>query len=100
MLYDVLVIGAGQAGLAAGYYLQQAGLVFAILDGQTEPGRACPYSIPASCLTHPRATRLCRVLSVLAMRRCLLKTINLLVRRSGALSARKLAAATDHPAAR
>lgn len=31
-MYDVLVIGAGQAGLAAGYYLQQSGLTFLIVD--------------------------------------------------------------------
>jgi putative flavoprotein involved in K+ transport len=31
MRYDVLVIGAGQAGLAAGYYLQRAGYTFALL---------------------------------------------------------------------
>jgi putative flavoprotein involved in K+ transport len=30
--YDVLVIGAGQAGLAMGYYLRQAGLRFLIVD--------------------------------------------------------------------
>src|SRR5215471_6014454 len=29
---DTIVIGAGQAGLAAGYHLRQAGLRFAILD--------------------------------------------------------------------
>jgi len=29
--YDVLVIGAGQAGLTIGYYLQQAGLRFLIV---------------------------------------------------------------------
>ncbi len=31
-MYDVLVIGAGQAGLAAGYYLQRSGLTFLIVD--------------------------------------------------------------------
>ena len=34
--YDVLVIGAGQAGLAAGYHLQQTELSFAILEGTSE----------------------------------------------------------------
>ena len=32
MTYDCIVIGAGQSGLAAGYYLRQAGLRFVILD--------------------------------------------------------------------
>ncbi|MCW2812009.1 MAG: pyridine nucleotide-disulfide oxidoreductase [Friedmanniella sp.] len=43
---DVLVVGGGQAALAAGYYLQRArrrdapGLTFALLDAQTGPGGA------------------------------------------------------------
>ncbi len=37
---DVLVIGAGQAGLAVGYHLQQAGLRFLIVDGAAEIGAA------------------------------------------------------------
>lgn len=37
-IVDVLVIGAGQSGLAAGYYLKQAGLDFAILDGAGRVG--------------------------------------------------------------
>jgi putative flavoprotein involved in K+ transport len=35
---DVVVIGAGQSGLAAGYYLKQAGLDFTILDGAPRVG--------------------------------------------------------------
>lgn len=35
---DVLVIGAGQAGLAAGYFLKQQGVSFAILDKGEEAG--------------------------------------------------------------
>lgn len=35
---DALVIGAGQAGLAAGYHLRRAGLSFAILEAGEEPG--------------------------------------------------------------
>src|SRR4051794_31194823 len=35
-MLDVLVIGAGQAGLAMGYYLQRAGRDFAIVDGMSE----------------------------------------------------------------
>lgn len=37
---DVAVIGGGQAGLAAGYYLRRAGLDFVILDDQVAPGGA------------------------------------------------------------
>lgn len=37
---DVVVIGGGQAGLAAGYYLRRAGLDYVILDGQSQPGGA------------------------------------------------------------
>lgn len=37
---DVVVIGGGQAGLAAGYFLRRAGLDFVILDDQKEPGGA------------------------------------------------------------
>jgi putative flavoprotein involved in K+ transport len=38
--YDTLVIGASQAGLAAGYYLKRAGLRFALLDAADEIGAA------------------------------------------------------------
>jgi putative flavoprotein involved in K+ transport len=41
--YDVLVIGGGQAGLAAGYHLQRAGLTFAILEGAPEAGGSWPH---------------------------------------------------------
>ena len=37
--YDVVVIGAGQAGLAAGYYLQRAGASFTLLDAAGAAGR-------------------------------------------------------------
>ncbi|CAM3759912.1 ArsO family NAD(P)H-dependent flavin-containing monooxygenase [Kibdelosporangium persicum] len=37
---QVVVIGAGQAGLAAGFYLRRAGLDFVLLDAQTTPGGA------------------------------------------------------------
>ncbi|MGW9132027.1 ArsO family NAD(P)H-dependent flavin-containing monooxygenase [Streptomyces sp. NPDC055681] len=37
---DVVVIGGGQAGLAAGYHLRRLGLDFVILDAQAEPGGA------------------------------------------------------------
>ncbi|MCA8833364.1 ArsO family NAD(P)H-dependent flavin-containing monooxygenase [Hymenobacter pini] len=37
---DVLVIGAGQSGLAVGYFLRRSGLSFVLLDGQPAPGGA------------------------------------------------------------
>jgi putative flavoprotein involved in K+ transport len=40
---DTLVIGAGQAGLAAGYHLQRAGQSFTILEAATEPGGSWPH---------------------------------------------------------
>ncbi|MBC6699739.1 ArsO family NAD(P)H-dependent flavin-containing monooxygenase [Hymenobacter sp. BT190] len=36
----VLVIGAGQSGLAVGYYLRRAGVQFVLLDDQPAPGGA------------------------------------------------------------
>lgn len=39
---DVLVIGGGQAGLAAGYRLRRAGLRFAILEASAQPGGSWP----------------------------------------------------------
>lgn len=36
--HDVVVIGAGQAGLATGYHLKRAGVDFAILDAETSVG--------------------------------------------------------------
>ena len=36
--FDVVVIGAGQAGLACGWHLKQQGLDFLILDEQQQPG--------------------------------------------------------------
>lgn len=37
---DVVVIGGGQAGLAAGFYLRRTGLSYVILDAQERPGGA------------------------------------------------------------
>lgn len=37
---SVVVIGGGQAGLAAGFYLRRAGVDFTILDAQPDPGGA------------------------------------------------------------
>jgi putative flavoprotein involved in K+ transport len=41
--YDVLVVGAGQAGLAAGYHLKRAGLSFAILESAANVGGSWPH---------------------------------------------------------
>ncbi len=37
-VHDVVVVGGGQAGLAAGYFLRRAKLDFAVLDAGEEPG--------------------------------------------------------------
>lgn len=38
MNYDVIIIGAGQAGLSMGYYLKKSGLTFLIIDRIKEVG--------------------------------------------------------------
>lgn len=38
MIYDVLIIGAGQAGLSMGYFLKQSHLSFLIIDKEQEIG--------------------------------------------------------------
>ncbi|GAA4361149.1 NAD(P)/FAD-dependent oxidoreductase [Hymenobacter saemangeumensis] len=38
LCFDTLVVGAGQAGLAAAYYLQQAGVAFCVLDAAPAVG--------------------------------------------------------------
>ena len=53
MLLDTLVIGAGQAGLAAGYHLQRAGLHFAILDAAAQPGGSWPHHYASLRLFSP-----------------------------------------------
>jgi putative flavoprotein involved in K+ transport len=42
MSYDTIVIGAGQAGLAAGYSLRRAGMSFTILEASDQPGGSWP----------------------------------------------------------
>lgn len=42
-LWDVIVIGAGQSGLALGYYLKKSGLSFLILEAGGEAAGAWPY---------------------------------------------------------
>lgn len=53
LLYDTLVIGAGQAGLAAGYYLQRAGLRFAILEAAAAPHGSWPQYYQSLTLFSP-----------------------------------------------
>ncbi|MEU6741424.1 ArsO family NAD(P)H-dependent flavin-containing monooxygenase [Streptosporangium sandarakinum] len=52
-LADVVVIGAGQAGLAAGYHLRRAGVDFVILDAQRAPGGAWRHAWPSLRLFSP-----------------------------------------------
>jgi putative flavoprotein involved in K+ transport len=52
-LYDTLVIGAGQAGLAAGYHLQRAGLRFALLEATAQPHGSWPQYYQSLTLFSP-----------------------------------------------
>jgi putative flavoprotein involved in K+ transport len=55
MFYDVLVIGAGQAGLAMGYYLKQAKLSFLILDKGSAIGESWKKRYDSLTLFTPRS---------------------------------------------
>jgi cation diffusion facilitator CzcD-associated flavoprotein CzcO len=44
---DVAVIGAGQAGLAAGYHLRKSGLDYVLLDAHPRPGGSWPHTWPS-----------------------------------------------------
>ncbi|MFE5934182.1 ArsO family NAD(P)H-dependent flavin-containing monooxygenase [Streptomyces sp. NPDC056470] len=52
---DVVVIGGGQAGLAAGYHLRRLGLGFVILDAQAEPGGAWQHTWDSLHIFSPAA---------------------------------------------
>jgi putative flavoprotein involved in K+ transport len=52
-LLDSIVIGAGQAGLAAGYHLQRAGLGFQILERASETGGSWPSYYDSLTLFSP-----------------------------------------------
>ncbi|MFI9547748.1 ArsO family NAD(P)H-dependent flavin-containing monooxygenase [Streptomyces sp. NPDC052016] len=52
---QVVVIGGGQAGLAAGYHLRRLGLEFVILDARTEPGGAWQHTWDSLHLFSPAA---------------------------------------------
>jgi len=53
MIYDALVIGSGQAGLAAGFYLQQAHLSFVMLEANDAPGGSWPRYYDSLVLNTP-----------------------------------------------
>ncbi|HEY1012456.1 MAG TPA: NAD(P)/FAD-dependent oxidoreductase [Herpetosiphonaceae bacterium] len=50
---SIIVIGAGQAGLAAGYYLRQAGLPFLILEAGAAPSGSWPAYYDSLTLFSP-----------------------------------------------
>lgn len=52
---DVVVIGGGQAGLAAGYHLRRRGLDFVVLDAQASPGGAWQHAWDSLRLFSPAA---------------------------------------------
>jgi putative flavoprotein involved in K+ transport len=52
---QVVVIGGGQSGLAAGYHLRRLGLDFVILDARTEPGGAWQHTWDSLHLFSPAA---------------------------------------------
>ncbi|WP_134683148.1 flavin-containing monooxygenase [Brevibacillus migulae] len=53
-IYDVIVIGAGQAGLAMSYYLQQEGLSFLVLDQHQQVGESWRRRYDSLVLFTPR----------------------------------------------
>lgn len=52
-IFDVIVIGGGQAGLAVAYYLKRAKLDFIILDNQQHSGGAWQHTWPSLRLFSP-----------------------------------------------
>ncbi|MEU2286099.1 ArsO family NAD(P)H-dependent flavin-containing monooxygenase [Streptomyces sp. NPDC013178] len=52
---QVVVIGGGQSGLAAGYHLRRLGIDFVILDAQTAPGGAWQHTWDSLHLFSPAA---------------------------------------------
>ncbi|WP_329553649.1 ArsO family NAD(P)H-dependent flavin-containing monooxygenase [Streptomyces sp. NBC_00696] len=52
---DVVVIGGGQSGLAAGYHLRRLGVDFVILDAQSTPGGAWQHTWNSLHLFSPAA---------------------------------------------
>ncbi|MFF1306543.1 ArsO family NAD(P)H-dependent flavin-containing monooxygenase [Streptomyces sp. NPDC058307] len=52
---QVVIVGGGQAGLAAGYHLRRLGVDFVILDAQAEPGGAWQHTWDSLHLFSPAA---------------------------------------------
>jgi putative flavoprotein involved in K+ transport len=52
--YDAIVIGSGQAALAAGYYLQKKGLSYVLLDKENEVGEVWRNRYDSLVLFTPR----------------------------------------------
>ncbi len=52
-IYDAVIIGGGQAGLATGYRLQQAGQRFVILEGNNHPVGSWPRFYDSLSLNSP-----------------------------------------------
>ncbi|MGW0702382.1 ArsO family NAD(P)H-dependent flavin-containing monooxygenase [Streptomyces sp. NPDC002867] len=52
---DVVVVGGGQAGLAAGYHLRRQGLDFVVLDAESAPGGAWQHTWDSLHLFSPAA---------------------------------------------
>ncbi|MCE4946977.1 ArsO family NAD(P)H-dependent flavin-containing monooxygenase [Streptomyces albulus] len=52
---DVVVVGGGQAGLAAGYHLRRQGLEFTVLDAEVTPGWAWQHTWNSLHLFSPAA---------------------------------------------
>lgn len=52
-IFDVIVIGGGQAGLAVGYYLKRAKMDFIIVDNQQNSGGAWQHTWPSLRLFSP-----------------------------------------------
>lgn len=55
MIYDVVVIGAGQAGLAMGYYLKQSSLSFILVDNNKTVGDVWRKRYDSLVLFTPRS---------------------------------------------
>ncbi|WP_191567647.1 flavin-containing monooxygenase [Metabacillus idriensis] len=53
--YDVIIIGAGQAGLSMGYYLKKSNLSFIILDGSKKLGESWRKRYDSLTLFTPRS---------------------------------------------
>ncbi|MBT2370211.1 NAD(P)/FAD-dependent oxidoreductase [Streptomyces sp. ISL-10] len=52
---DVVVVGGGQSGLAAGYHLRRLGVDFVVLDAQSSPGGAWQHTWDSLHLFSPAA---------------------------------------------